>query len=89
LGGNFAAHLLVPGGLFAMFAAIACRWRTVGAILMIAAGATIVVGYPLVAGRVFPISTIAFVLVAMAAPPIGAGVLLLKARRLAQLAELP
>jgi hypothetical protein len=82
--GNVAAHLLVPGGLFALIAAIAWRWRTIGAILMIAAGAVIVVGYPIVAGKIFPLSTIVFGLLTIAAPPIAAGVLLLEARHVAR-----
>lgn len=81
--GNAVAHLLVPGGAFAAIAAIAWRWRVAGAILMIAAGATIFVGYPIVFGEFFPTSTIVFVLLTMAAPPVAAGVLLLEARHIA------
>ena len=80
--GNVIAHLLMPGGLFAAIAAIAWRWRTVGAILMIAAGATIIVGYPILAARILPLSTIVVALSTLAAPPIAAGVLLLEARNL-------
>lgn len=81
---NFAAHLLVPGGVFAVIAAIAWRWRVAGAILMIAVGGIIVVGYPIVFGEFFPTATIVLVLMAMAAPPIAAGVLLLQARHVAR-----
>jgi len=81
---NVVAHLLVPGGVFAIIAAIAWRWRLAGAILMIAAGGAIFVVYPLIFGEFFPTSTIVFVLLTMAAPPVAAGVMLFEARRLAQ-----
>ena len=77
---NLLKHLLVPGGVFAGIAAIAWRWRLAGAILMIATGATIFVGYPMVFIEFFPTSTIVLVLLTMAAPPVAAGVLLLEAR---------
>jgi hypothetical protein len=80
--GNFVAHLLVPGGVFAGVAAVAWRWRVAGAILMIAVGGAIFIGYPIVFGEFYPTSTIVFVLLSMAAPPVAAGVLLLEARRL-------
>ncbi len=78
--GNFVAHLVVPGGVFAVIAALAWRWRVAGAMLMIVAGGTIFAGYPIVFGEFFPTSTIVFVLLTMAAPPVAAGVLLLEAR---------
>ncbi len=81
---NFVAHILVPGGVLALIAAIAWRWRVAGAILMIAAGGTIFVGYPMVFGEFFPTSTIVVVLLSLAAPPVAAGVLLLEARHLAR-----
>jgi hypothetical protein len=80
--GNFVAHLVVPGGVLAGIAAVAWRWRLAGAILMIAAGGAVFVGYPILFGEFFPTSTIVFVLLSMAAPPVAAGVLLLEARRL-------
>jgi len=80
--GNAVAHLLVPGGILAVIAAIAWRWRVTGAILLIAAGGTIFVGYPMIFGEFFPTSTVVFVLLTMAAPPVAAGVLLLEARHL-------
>ena len=81
---NFGAHLLFPGGIFAIIAAIAWRWRVAGAILMIAVGGTICIGYPLVFREFLPATTIALVLLTMAAPPVAAGVLLLQARHLAR-----
>jgi len=80
--GNVVAHLLVPGGVFAGIAAVAWRWRVAGAMLMIAAGGAVFVGYPILFGEFFPTATIVFVLLSMAAPPVAAGVLLLEARRL-------
>jgi hypothetical protein len=80
--GNAVAHLLVPGGILAAIAAIAWRWRVTGAILMIATGAAIFVSYPIVFGEFFPTSTVVIVLLAMAAPPVAAGALLLEARHL-------
>ena len=81
---NVVAHLLIPGGVFAIIAAIAWRWRMAGAILMIASGGAIFVVYPLLFAEFFPTPTIVFVLLTMAAPPVAAGVLLFEARRLAQ-----
>jgi hypothetical protein len=82
--GNFVAHALVPGGVFAAIAAIAWRWRLAGAVLMIAGGGAIFVAYPIVFGEFFPTSTIVFVLLTLAAPPVAAGILLLQARHRAR-----
>jgi len=78
---NAILHVLVPGGAFALMGAVAWRWRRVGGMLLVAAGVTIMVGYPLVDGEFYTTSTLVFVLLATAAPAIAAGVLLLESRR--------
>jgi hypothetical protein len=75
---NTVIHLLLPGGAFLLIAAIAWRWRRLGAALLIVAGLAMAVAYPLTIGRRFPESTIVMVILTMAAPPFAAGVLLLE-----------
>jgi hypothetical protein len=78
---NVVLHLLLPGGAFLLLACIAWRWRPLGATLLIVAGVAIAVGYPLTLARRFPLTTIVFVILTMAAPPFAAGVLLLEGKR--------
>ena len=79
--GDVILRALIPGGVFAIVAAIAWRWRLAGALLLVATGILVVAGYPFVDGEFFPTSTLIFVLFTMAAPPIAAGVLLFETRR--------
>lgn len=78
--GNWLAHLLVPGGLLVATAVVAGRWPAAGAALLIAEGLVVAVGYPLTFGQRFPVSTVIFVLLTMAVPPVVAGALLLIGR---------
>ena len=80
---NLVWHLLLPGGAFAAIAAIAWRSRFIGGILLIAAGALIVLLYSFAGGRFRP-STLILLLLTLAAPPIAAGVLLVESTRYPQ-----
>ena len=73
-------HVLLPGLIFLGIALLAWRWPVHGAFLFIAIGILILVGYPIVMSH-FPFSTIVFVWLTMALPPIIAGVLLHHASR--------
>lgn len=77
---NWLGHLVVPGGVFIVTALVAWRWPVAGAVLLIAEGLFVAVGYPVTFGRRFPIITTVMVLLTMAAPPIAAGALLLTDR---------
>lgn len=78
--GNWLAHILGPGAILLATAAIAWRWPSVGGALLMLEGLVVAVGYPMMANPRFPVATIVFVLLTMAAPPIVAGGLLLFAR---------
>lgn len=78
---NVLLHLLVPGGTFAIIAAIASRWRYVGGVLLVVAGLLVVVGYSLIDGEFYTTSTLVLVMLAMAVPPVVAGVLLIESRK--------
>jgi hypothetical protein len=77
---NWAAHLLMPGGLFMLIAAVAWRWRVTGAVLLIAAGLAVAAGYPLTMGHRVPPAAIVLVLLTLAVPALTAGLLLLDSR---------
>lgn len=87
--GNFIGHLLMPGG--ALLALLIISWRrgAVGGVLLIVAGLIMLVGYPWMVWGRFPLTTIAFVLVIMAAPPLTSGILLLADWRLRRLSRSP
>jgi hypothetical protein len=70
-------HVLVPGLIFAGIALFAWRWQMHGAVVLIVSGALVMIIYPLVVGGRFPLSTVGFVLLTMALPPLVAGILLL------------
>jgi hypothetical protein len=55
-------------------ALLAWRWHHVGAFLLLATAAVVIVGYPLAAQR-FPASTILLVVATMGLPPFIAGLL--------------
>jgi len=79
--GNWVAHIVGPGGILLATAAIAWRWPAAGATLLILEGLVVAVGYPLMVNQRFPITTIVFVLLTMAVPPIAAGGLMLLGRQ--------
>jgi hypothetical protein len=70
-------HVLVPGGTFAIMGVLARRWRTPGAVALIAVGAFVAIAYPVIYLEFFPASTVALVVATMAVPPLVAGILLL------------
>lgn len=69
---------LIPLGV----ALIALRWETLGGILLVIAGVAAAVLYPLL--NTASIGTIIFMFLAMAAPPLAAGILLLVGSRKAR-----
>jgi hypothetical protein len=79
--GNWVAHILGPGGTLLATAAIAWRWPSAGGVLLILEGLVVAIGYPMMVSGRFPVTTIVFVLLTMAVPPMVAGGLLLFARR--------
>jgi hypothetical protein len=74
-------HTVVPGLIFLVSALTAFKWDLLAGILLVGEGLVVLVGYPLGA-RHFPTSTVVFVLLTMALPPLVAGLLLLLGRRL-------
>lgn len=70
-------HVLFPGVIFLGIALLAWRWETHGAVLFIAIGVIAMALYPVVFGGRFSFSTVIFVELTMALPPIIAGILLL------------
>jgi hypothetical protein len=74
-------HAAIPGGVFLITALIAWRWQAPGAALLILEGLVVLIAYPAVFGPRFPLSTVLFVLLLMAVPPILAGILLLAGGR--------
>jgi len=73
-------HTAMPGLVFLISALAAWKWEFMGGILLMLEGTAVMIAYPMMA-RHFPISTIIFVLLTMAFPPLIAGFLLLLARR--------
>jgi hypothetical protein len=84
-GSNLVFHLIFPTLIFAILLFVVWRWELVGGIMMIAAGLTVAIGYPLTMGKNFPVSTSIFMELTMVLPALIAGVLLLAARRQAAL----
>lgn len=74
-------HALLPGGVFALLVYFAWLYPRGGSWGLIAVGLAITVAYPLWYGRHFPFSTVVFIWLTMAWPPILAGILLLGGRR--------
>jgi hypothetical protein len=69
-------HTAVPGLVFLISAIVAWRWEAVGGVILMLEGVLVLIGYPIVFGR-FPLTTIVFVLLTMALPPLVAGFLFL------------
>jgi hypothetical protein len=76
--GLFAALLLTT--LFFASAAIAWRWERWGGLLLTVEGLLVLLSYPQAAGGLDP-STITFVLLTLALPPLVAGTLFLACRK--------
>lgn len=66
-------HTAVPGLVFLASVAVAWRWEAIGAVLLLAEGLLVLIGYPLMVHGRFPLSTITLVLLTMAVPPLAAG----------------
>ena len=81
-------HVLLPGLVFLGIALLAWRWETHGAILFMTIGLIVLIAYPILFGGKFPLSTIIFVDLTMALPPLVAGALLFVAVRKAKAAGL-
>jgi hypothetical protein len=79
--GNFAAHLLVPGGIFLATLIVAWRRERFGGLLFLIEGLVVAIGYPLMARGRFSATTVVMVVLTMSLPPFVAGVLLLAERR--------
>ena len=66
-------HAALPGLVFLASALVAWRWEPLGGALLLVEGMFVLVAYPFIAYRHFSASTILFVLVTMALPPLMAG----------------
>ena len=74
---NWILHLLLPGGVLAASLLIALRWEGLGGALLALEGLAVAVAYPWMTWSRFPLTTIAFVLLTLALPPLLAGILFL------------
>lgn len=76
-------HAALPGLVFLATVLASAVWPRVGAWVLLAEGAVVLIGYPMLAHgtRHFNAATIAFVVATMAGPPALAGALLLASRR--------
>jgi hypothetical protein len=70
-------HTAVPGLVFLVSAFVPWRWEALGAVLLLVEGIVVLIAYPVMVSGRFPLSTIVFVSLTMALPPLVAGVLLL------------
>jgi hypothetical protein len=72
-------HTLVPGLVFGLVFLLAWKWEAAGGILLVAMGALVTVGYPMMMFRNRPIrwDWYSFILLTMALPPLISGILLL------------
>jgi hypothetical protein len=69
-------HVLLPGVIFVGIAAFAWRWQLHGSIVLMLSGIIVMIAYPLLVKARFTLSTIFFVLLTMAIPPLVSGALL-------------
>jgi len=68
-------HTLTPGLILLASALFAWKYEKIGGGLLIVEGLIIAIAYPLLFGSRFPFSTVFFVLLTMAVPPLAAGIL--------------
>ena len=68
-------HTTLPGLIFVASAVVAWRTHVIGAVVLLIEGLVVLIGYPVMNYHHFPFSTIVFVLVTMALPPLVAGFL--------------
>jgi hypothetical protein len=71
----------LPGLLFLVTALVAWRWSMVGGIVLLGEGVFILIAYPLFAHGRFQAGTVVATVVALALPPLVAGLLFVLARR--------
>ena len=69
-------HVTVPGLIFLATALLAWRYEKLGGAVLLAEGCIVAIGYP-IAFQAMSVSTFIFVLLAMALPPLIAGLLFL------------
>lgn len=74
-------HILFPGLVFLGIALLAWRWPNHGVFVFLLIGAFVLIGYPVMMHH-FPLSTIIFMELTMALPPILAGILLFLSTRM-------
>jgi hypothetical protein len=82
-------HAARPGLIFLLTAAIAWRWEAVGGAALVLEGLLVFILYPRMLHRSFPLSTILFVYLTMALPPLISGFLFLAGGRGAPERQLP
>lgn len=68
-------HAALPGLIFVGSAVVAWRTHVIGAVVLLIEGLVVLIGYPVMTYHQFPFSTIVFVILAMALPPLVAGFL--------------
>jgi len=68
-------HATLPGLIFLASAIVAWRTQMIGAAVLLIEGLVVLIGYPVMTYHHFPFSTIVFVTLAMALPPLVAGFL--------------
>ena len=86
--GGILIHTAMPGLLFLISTLAAWKWEFTGGILLMLEGLSVMFVYPMMA-RTFPTSTIIFVLLTMALPPLISGLLLLFSSRSTRRVESP
>jgi hypothetical protein len=71
------AHATLPGLIFCASVAVAWWRESIGGIVLVLEGLVALIAYPLMTHHNFPLSTIAFVILTMALPPLAVGFLLI------------
>ncbi|GEM_PF-1350484 len=70
-------HTTFPGLIFLFSVLVALRFSITGGIILLIEGIAIAIAYPLMVREIFPLSTIIYVILTMAIPPVLSGVILL------------
>ncbi|MFC1907985.1 hypothetical protein ACFLWD_02785 [Chloroflexota bacterium] len=82
-------HTTSPGLVFLVSTVIAWRWKAIGGIMLILEGLFLLIAYPVVMHNSFPSSTVVFMLLTMALPPLLAGPLFLISWRKSKTSGIP
>ena len=77
------AHATMPGLIFLASSVVAWRTHVIGAVVLLIEGLAVLIAYPVMTYHDFPFSTIVFVLLTMAVPPLVAGFLFISSERTA------